>query len=211
MNSAEYMEFFIDHSRCIGCRACMQACEECDTHRGVSMIHLETIMPADSVQTAPQVCMHCEDPVCARVCPAGAIKKTPDGVVQSSLKPRCIACSNCVVSCPFGVPKYMAEFEQMMKCDMCYDRSSIGKKPMCAAVCPSGALTFTTMEEIQRTRRGIPVNSWKFGGEEVKTKVYVMVPREVERIDVDLVQIQPTPKPLPADPYDIALMLEVEA
>ena len=60
MNGADNLEFFIDHSRCIGCKACMQACEECDTHRGVSMIHLETIMRADSVQTAPQVCMHCD-------------------------------------------------------------------------------------------------------------------------------------------------------
>ena len=98
------LAFFIDYSRCIGCQACVQACEECDTHRGRSLIHLETIERRDSVQTAPQVCMHCEDPICARVCPADAIKKTPDGVVQSSLKPRCIGCSNCVVSCPFGVP-----------------------------------------------------------------------------------------------------------
>jgi len=201
-------EFFIDHSRCIGCQACVQACGECDTHRGTSMIHLETIERLDSVQTAPQVCMHCEDPICAQVCPADAIKKTPDGVVQSSLKPRCIACSNCVVACPFGVPKYMAEFEQMMKCDMCYDRSSVGKKPMCATVCPSGALTFTSMEDIQRTRRGIPVNSWRFGEEEVKTKVFVMVPRAVEQVRVDLIQIAPTPAALPVDPYDVALMLE---
>ena len=33
------------------------------------MIHLETIRRADSVQTAPQVCMHCDDPICAQVCP----------------------------------------------------------------------------------------------------------------------------------------------
>jgi len=200
--------FFIDHSRCIGCQSCLQACAECDTHRGVSMIHLETIQRSDSVQTAPQVCMHCEDPICARVCPADAIKKTPDGVVQSSLKPRCIGCSNCVMSCPFGVPKYRAEIDQMMKCDMCYDRSSVGKKPMCATVCPSGALTFTTMEEIQRTRSGIPINTWKFGNEVVKTKVYVMVPREVEQLNVDLVQISSTPTALQDDPYDVALMLE---
>ena len=200
--------FFNDHSRCIGCQSCLQACAECDTHRGVSMIHLETIQRSDSVQTAPQVCMHCEDPICARVCPADAIKKTPDGVVQSSLKPRCIGCSNCVMSCPFGVPKYRAEIDQMMKCDMCYDRSSVGKKPMCATVCPSGALTFTTMEEIQRTRSGIPINTWKFGNEVVKTKVYVMVPREVEQLNVDLVQISSTPTALQDDPYDVALMLE---
>jgi hypothetical protein len=67
------------------------------------------------------------------------------------------------------------------------------------------------MEDIQRTRRGIPVNTWKFGEEEVKTKVFVMVPREVERVNVTLVQIQSTPEPLPADPYDIALMLEIES
>ncbi len=201
-------EFFIDYSRCIGCKACVQACAECDTHRGTSMIHLETIERRDTLQTAPQICMHCDNPVCARVCPADAIKKTPDGVVQSSLKPRCIACSNCVVSCPFGVPKYMAEFEQMMKCDMCYDRSSVGKKPMCATVCPSGALTYTTMQDIQRTRRGIPINEWKFGGEIVRTKVYVMVPPEVQRVDIDVVQIAGTAAALPRDPYDVALMLE---
>jgi ferredoxin len=79
---------------------------------------------------------------------------------------------------------------------------------MCATVCPSGALTFASMEEIQRTRRGIPINSWKFGNDEVRTKVYVMVPREVERVDIDLVQIAPTPSALPEDPYDVALMLE---
>ncbi len=202
------LEFFIDHSRCIGCQSCVQACAECDTHRGVSMIHLETIQRSDSVQTAPQVCMHCEDPICARVCPADAIKKTPDGVVQSSLKSRCIGCSNCVVSCPFGVPKHRAEIDQMMKCDMCYDRTSVGKKPMCATVCPSEALTFTTMEEIQRTRSGIPINSWRFGAETVRTKVYVMVPREIARVDVELVQITTTPAALPNDPYDVALMLE---
>jgi Fe-S-cluster-containing dehydrogenase component len=200
--------FFIDYSRCIGCEACVNACAECDTHRGTSMIHLETIERRDSVQTAPQICMHCEDPICAQVCPADAIKKTPDGVVQSALKPRCIGCSNCVLSCPFGVPKYMSGIDQMMKCDMCYDRSSVGKKPMCATVCPSGALTYTSMEEIQRTRQGIPVNSWKFGAEEVKTKVYVMVPREVKRVEIELVQIHTTPSALPNDPYDVALMLE---
>jgi Fe-S-cluster-containing dehydrogenase component len=91
---------------------------------------------------------------------------------------------------------------------MCYDRSSVGKKPMCATVCPSGALTFTTMEEIQRTRSGIPINTWKFGNEVVKTKVYVMVPREVEQVNVDLVQISSTPSALQDDPYDVALMLE---
>jgi Fe-S-cluster-containing dehydrogenase component len=180
--------FFIDYSRCIGCQACVQACEECDTHRGQSMIHLETIDRGDSVQTAPQVCMHCDDPICAQVCPADAIKKTPDGVVQSSLKPRCIGCSNCVLACPFGVPKYDARIDQMMKCDMCYDRTSIGKKPMCATVCPSQALAFVTLEEIEATRDGVATSVWRFGDEVVRTKVAVMLPRHAPGIHVAVIR-----------------------
>ncbi len=146
------------------------------------MIHLETIDRALSVQTVPTVCMHCEDPTCARVCPADAIKKTPDGVVQSSLKPRCIGCSNCVLACPFGVPKYYAELDQMQKCDLCYDRSSVGKRPMCATVCPSEALFYGTREEFEARRRGKAINTFRFGHQEVKTKVYVVVPEEAPRV-----------------------------
>ena len=60
------LEFFIDYSRCIGCQACVQACEECDTHRG----SLDD--PPGDHPTARQRadraagCMHCEDPICAR-------------------------------------------------------------------------------------------------------------------------------------------------
>jgi Fe-S-cluster-containing dehydrogenase component len=205
------MAFFIDYSRCIGCQACVQACQECDTHRGRPMIHLETIRRRDSVQTAPQICMHCENPVCARVCPADAIKQTPDGITQSSLKPRCIGCTNCVMACPFGVPKYYAEIDQMMKCDMCYDRTSVGKRPMCATVCPSGALAFTTREEIARTRQGEPINEWRFGGEFVRTKVYVMVPAPVSRVEVGLVQLDGSGgaggRERESDAYDVAALL----
>ena len=75
------------------------------------------------------------------VCPADAIKKSAmTASCGPHLKPRCIACSNCVLACPFGIPKVMPEYEQMMKCDMCYDRTSVGKRPMCATVCPSQAL-----------------------------------------------------------------------
>jgi Fe-S-cluster-containing dehydrogenase component len=111
------------------------------------------------------------------VCPADAIKRTADGVVQSARKPRCIACGNCVVACPFGVPELYLDRQLMMKCDMCYDRTSIGKKPMCATVCPSQALFFGTREEIRALRpQSQPTNQFKFGQQTIRTRVHVMVP-----------------------------------
>jgi Fe-S-cluster-containing dehydrogenase component len=139
--------------------------------------------------------MHCEDPACARVCPADAIKQTDDGIVHSSLKPRCIGCSNCVLACPFGVPHYIAEIDQMMKCDMCFDRTSIGKKPMCATVCPSQALFFGTPDEVSRMRNEHPVNEFHFGSQVVRTKVRMMGAPDTDHVDFDITNFMPATEP----------------
>src|SRR5436305_3909094 len=181
------MEFFVDPHRCIGCHACEHACSECETHKGHSMIHIEYVERSTSVQTVPVVCMHCHSPTCADVCPADAIKRSGDGRVMTARKPRCIACSNCVLACPFGVPKMMTELDLMMKCDMCYDRTSTGRKPMCATVCPSGALYYGPRDEVERLRkRSRPVNEFHFGEQAITTKVHMMVPRHggADHVDV---------------------------
>ena len=67
----------------------------------------------------------------------------------------------------------------MMKCTMCYDRTSIGKN-QCATVCPSGALFYGTKEEIKEMRpNSSPVNTFVFGKEIVNTKVNIMMPKAV--------------------------------
>jgi Fe-S-cluster-containing dehydrogenase component len=188
------MEFFIDPARCIGCQACVHACSECETHKGHSMIHLEYVDRSHSVQTVPVVCMHCESPTCADVCPADAIKRSGDGRVMTARKPRCIACSNCVLACPFGVPKMASELDLMMKCDMCYDRTSTGKKPMCATVCPSGALFYGTRAEVEALRkRSRPLEEFRFGQQTVRTKVHMMIPRHaaLEQLDVTAAMHEP--------------------
>jgi len=79
----------------------------------------------------------------------------------------------------------------------------VGKRPMCATVCPSGALTFTTREDIARSRQGMAIRDWQFGGETVRTKVNVLVPRNVQKITVTIEQIEMTA----TDEYDVANLL----
>jgi Fe-S-cluster-containing dehydrogenase component len=177
-------ELFIDPNRCIGCRACEQACSECPGHGGHSMIHLDYLERATTVQTAPTVCMHCADPACASVCPADAIKVDPAGVVLSAMAERCIGCGNCTLACPFGVPQLVEAAQLMRKCDLCYDRTSVDLKPMCATVCPSGALFYGTHEEVEDLRRARPQHRFLFGEQTVETRNHLMVPAETETVAV---------------------------
>jgi Fe-S-cluster-containing dehydrogenase component len=99
------------------------------------------------------------------------------------------------LACPFGVPKMHTDMHLMMKCDMCYDRTSVGKKPMCATVCPSQALYFGTREEVEQLRPASrPLNRFLFGHQVITTKVNMMVPRDtpVEQLDVLDAIFEPT-------------------
>jgi Fe-S-cluster-containing dehydrogenase component len=81
------------------------------------------------------------------------------------------------------------DFKLMMKCDMCYDRTSEGLKPMCATVCPSQALFFGTREEIELLRpRSVPTNEFRFGEQTITTKVNMMLPRAGKAEYVDVTQ-----------------------
>jgi Fe-S-cluster-containing dehydrogenase component len=70
---------------------------------------------------------------------------------------------------------------------MCYDRTSVGKRPMCATVCPSQALAYLPSEVIARERRDKPTNVFYFGKQKVTTKVYMMVPPDQASLTVDVV------------------------
>jgi hypothetical protein len=67
---------------------------------------------------------------------------------------------------------------------MCYDRSSVGRKPMCATVCPSQALFFGTLEQIEQLRpMSAPTNVFRFGNQTITTRVFTMVPRQLAARD----------------------------
>jgi len=154
------------------------------------MIYIDFVERHNTVASSPTLCMHCEDPLapCAQVCPAQAILVSPEGVVQSADETRCIYCENCGYACPFGVPKFNMAGHYMQKCNLCYDRTSQGKGPMCATVCPTQAIFYGTYEEWLAAGRGKqgakPVNIFYFGRQKLRTRNYVVMKKDDEELDI---------------------------
>ncbi len=97
----------IDLSRCIGCRACMEACKvENNTGEGIFWMYVfrfeEGEFPNTKTWFMPRPCMHCDNAPCVKVCPVGARFKRKDGLVLTDYD-RCIGCRYCEVACPYGV------------------------------------------------------------------------------------------------------------
>jgi Fe-S-cluster-containing dehydrogenase component len=80
---------------------------------------------------------------------------------------------------------------------MCFDRTSIGKKPMCATVCPSQALYFGSAEDIERMRVEKPINEFKFGNQTVRTKVHLMSSPATDQLEFDVMSFMPTDDQVP--------------
>lgn len=92
--------------------------------------------------------MHCEDPGCLKACPApGAIVKYSNGIVDF-ISENCIGCGNCVIGCPFDVPRISKKDDKAYKCSLCSDRVAVGLEPACVKVCPTGAIRFGTKEDM---------------------------------------------------------------
>lgn len=89
-------------------------------------------------------CLHCADPSCVSVCPVTAMTKDATTGIVSYNPDACIGCRYCVLSCPFGVPKYEYDSPtgQIQKCQLCKHRLSENQLPACADVCPTGATLF---------------------------------------------------------------------
>jgi hypothetical protein len=65
---------------------------------------------------------------------------------------------------------------------------------MCASVCPSGALHYGPREEMETLRsQSTPIHEFRFGGQQITTKVNMMVPRNrpVEFLDVTAAMHEP--------------------
>jgi formate dehydrogenase iron-sulfur subunit len=164
----------VDTTLCVGCRGCEAACSEAN---GLPAPASDEAVKGARRDTSPEVftvvnafgpighdgddrfakrqCMHCIAPACASVCMVRALDKTPEGPVVYH-GDRCLGCRYCMVACPFEVPKYQYDklAPLVRKCTFCASRQAEGKKPACASVCPTGALSFGKRGALLELARG---------------------------------------------------------
>jgi anaerobic dimethyl sulfoxide reductase subunit B (iron-sulfur subunit) len=146
--------FFFDMTSCIGCKTCQIACKDKnDLPIGTlfrTVMSYETgDFPMPGVFHFSGTCNHCEDPICVKNCPTGAMYKTEDGPVLHDNE-ICIGCETCVNSCPYGVPKLLTEKGISGKCDTCVAIRAGGNDPQCVAACPMRALEFGEINDLKK-------------------------------------------------------------
>jgi formate dehydrogenase iron-sulfur subunit len=161
-----------DATMCIDCKACERACAERNglpyddkiAAESKQSEHKLTVVMADGDKYMRRLCMNCQDPTCASVCPVAALRKTADGPVTYDAS-RCIGCRYCMLACPFSVPKYewSKALPQIRKCDMCADRVAQGLQTACAEACPTGATKFGERDAlIAEARQRIAANPGQY-------------------------------------------------
>lgn len=160
-----------DAVKCVGCRACQQACKarsklpyepdatglyEAPRDLAANTWTIIKLFEGEKQSSfVKQQCMHCIDPACVSVCPVAALEKTPEGPVIYH-KERCIGCRYCMAACPFGIPKSQWDkaLPLIQKCDFCADRLAAGGQPACSEACPTGALIHGTRSQMLETAHG---------------------------------------------------------
>ena len=153
----------IDISRCVGCGNCQRSCIEANglhpTDAQLNGLSAQTFtflerhdLPDGRTRWVKRQCMHCLDAACVSACPVSAMYQTEEGPVD--YRPgRCLGCRYCMVSCPFGAPRFEWHdglTPEIRKCMFCIERQRAGEEPACATNCPSGALKFGKRGDLLR-------------------------------------------------------------
>ena len=106
---------------------------------------LTRIREADELIFTLISCQQCENPVCAAVCPAGAITRDSSAGAMVIEREACTGCCECVMKCPFGAIS-LSENDNgqahAFKCELC------GGDPQCVKFCSAQALTYAAAGKV---------------------------------------------------------------
>ena len=163
--------FFYDQSRCIACQTCAVACKDwkaipAGPAKALRIFKwIEGQFPTPSVHTLFAPCYHCQSPACVTAVNGAMYKEGSYGAVL--IDPTQATSANLKAAwqaCPYGAITFDSDSPNSTayKCDMCIDKVSQGKKPVCVMSCPMRALDFDTLPNLQKmygtvtTLEGIP-------------------------------------------------------
>jgi anaerobic dimethyl sulfoxide reductase subunit B len=155
--------FYIDQSRCTGCKTCQVACKDKNDLEVGRLFRRVTVMTCGSFTPlgnaysqnvvaywTSMACNHCDNPKCVENCPTGAMhKRVADGIVLVN-EDLCIGCQLCTWSCPYDAPQYNSQKGKMSKCDLCIDLIEEGEIPVCVAACPNQLIEFGQIETLRK-------------------------------------------------------------
>lgn len=97
----------IDKSKCVGCEACVNACQasnDINPEIRWNKLYKETDDGGEETFIS-MPCMHCEHAPCVSVCPVQASYYRDDGIVMMNYD-LCIGCRYCQVACPYGARSF---------------------------------------------------------------------------------------------------------
>lgn len=155
--------FFIDMSKCTGCKTCQVACKDKNDHgaginfrrvseySGGTWTELHGAWQQDVFAYYVSVsCNHCAQPACMEACPKDAYTKRADNGLVIVDPKKCIGCHACEEACPYGAPQYNKTTRRITKCDGCIDRLAAGGQPTCVEGCTQRAIEFGDIDELRK-------------------------------------------------------------